>query len=319
MLKSGIDYFPLDVDLDTKIQLIEAEFGLKGFAVVVKLFQMIYGKQGYYCEWNEEIALLFGSQTGMGGNAVSEIVSASIRRGIFDKTLYEKYGILSSKGIQKRYWEAAKRRISVEFREEYLLFDDVKNQKNVNILRKNVCRNQKNVCRNYQSREEKSKVEKSREYNTPLYIPPLKGGGDREEKTSKTGVSASSQQSAEPEDSSCLPSAEGFVSVEGSAPSQPKEPKKEKGTTEAQIDEFFSKTWAIYPRKVSKVQARKTYGKKLSGRTSEDARMTANKIFLLLRSHMDEWEEKDRELEFIPHFSTWLNENIEDSPHKRRR
>lgn len=162
MLKSGIDYFPLDVDLDTKIQLIEAEFGLKGFAVVVKLFQMIYGKQGYYCEWNEEIALLFGSQTGMGGNAVSEIVSASIRRGIFDKTLYEKYGILSSKGIQKRYWEAAKRRISVEFREEYLLFDDVKNQKNVNILRKNVCRNQKNVCRNYQSREEKSKVEKSR-------------------------------------------------------------------------------------------------------------------------------------------------------------
>ena len=70
---------------------------------------------------------------------------------------------------------------------------------------------------------------------------------------------------------------------------------------------------------MSKVQARKTYGKKLSGRTSEDARMTANKIFLLLRSHMDEWEEKDRELEYIPHFSTWLNENIEDSPHKRRR
>lgn len=160
--------------------------------------------------------------------------------------------------------------------------------------------------------------EKRKEYNTPLYIPPLKWGGNREEKTS-TGVSASPQQSAEPEDSSCLPSAEGSVSVEGSAPSQPKKTKKEKGATEAQIDEYFSKTWAIYPRKVSKVQARKTYEKKLSGRTSEEARMTANKIFLLLRSHMDEWEEKDREIEYIPHFSTWLNENIEDSPYKRRR
>lgn len=36
-MKSGIDYFPLDVSLDDKFELIEAEFGLTGFAVVVKL------------------------------------------------------------------------------------------------------------------------------------------------------------------------------------------------------------------------------------------------------------------------------------------
>ena len=85
--KSGIDYFPLDTVLDTKFELIEAEFGLTGFAVVVKLFQKIYGEQGYYCEWTDEVALLFAHKCG-GGNAVSEIVSASIKRGIFDKGMY---------------------------------------------------------------------------------------------------------------------------------------------------------------------------------------------------------------------------------------
>ena len=51
-LKDGVTYFPLDVVLDEKFELIEAEFGIKGFAVVVKLYQKIYG-QGYYCEWTD--------------------------------------------------------------------------------------------------------------------------------------------------------------------------------------------------------------------------------------------------------------------------
>ena len=33
MAKSGIDYFPLDVILDEKFELIEAEYGLTGFGV----------------------------------------------------------------------------------------------------------------------------------------------------------------------------------------------------------------------------------------------------------------------------------------------
>ena len=38
--KIGLDYFPLDTDieLNDKIQLIESEFGLKGFAIIIKLF-----------------------------------------------------------------------------------------------------------------------------------------------------------------------------------------------------------------------------------------------------------------------------------------
>ena len=33
-MKDGIPYFPLDCELDSKFELIEAEFGLQGFAKV---------------------------------------------------------------------------------------------------------------------------------------------------------------------------------------------------------------------------------------------------------------------------------------------
>ena len=119
-MNNGINYFPLNVHLDDKFELIEAEFGLKGFAIVVKLFQKIYGQQGYYCEWTEDVALLFGKNVGLGGDAVSEIVRAAIKRGIFDSELYDKYQILTSRGIQERYFEAVSRRKEVEVRKEYL-------------------------------------------------------------------------------------------------------------------------------------------------------------------------------------------------------
>ena len=49
--KVGLDYFELDCQMEEKVRLIQAEYGLKGFAVFVKLLQKIYGERGYYCEW----------------------------------------------------------------------------------------------------------------------------------------------------------------------------------------------------------------------------------------------------------------------------
>ena len=40
-LKEGIDYFSLDCYMDDKIKMIQAEFGLKGFAIVVKLWHWV--------------------------------------------------------------------------------------------------------------------------------------------------------------------------------------------------------------------------------------------------------------------------------------
>lgn len=160
-IKGGVDYFPFDVSLDEKFELIEAEFGLTGFAVIVKLLQRIYGQQGYYCEFTNEVALLFGRRCGLGGNAVSEIVTAAIKRGIFDKSLFEKYQVLTSKGIQKRYFEAVSRRKSVDVDKRYLLVKCEDFFKNVSINWINVNINPKNDNDNTQSKVKESKVNKN--------------------------------------------------------------------------------------------------------------------------------------------------------------
>ena len=169
--KSGISYFPLDVVMDDSIKLIEAEFGLIGFAVVVKLWQKIYGGDGYYCEWTNEVALLFSRELGLGGNVVSEIINATIRRGIFDKDLFDKYGILTSKGVQSRYFEAAARRKDIEVKKQYLLVNVAKKAVIVDINPINVSNNEENVSNNPQSKSNKSKSNKSKTNNILPEIP----------------------------------------------------------------------------------------------------------------------------------------------------
>ena len=150
-MKNGIDFFPLDTVLDNKFKLIEAEFGLEGFAVVVKLLQYIYGEGGYYGEVNDDVVLLFSRNIGLGGNTVTEIINGAIRRGIFNKELYDKYRILTSEGIQNRYFNIVKRRQNVKVIKEYLLGDYIQNLDNVNI-------SQKNVNSSAQSKVKESKV-----------------------------------------------------------------------------------------------------------------------------------------------------------------
>ena len=103
-LKEGLDYFSLDCYMDSKIKLIQAEYGLKGFAIVVKLWQMIYREHGYYSEWNDEKALLFAYEecSDCGVKLLNEIVETCFRRDIFSEKLFRKYRILTSSGIQKR-------------------------------------------------------------------------------------------------------------------------------------------------------------------------------------------------------------------------
>lgn len=160
-LKDGLDYFSMDVHLDDKFQLLEAEHGLNGFAVIVKLYQKIYGGYGYYSQWNEEVALLFARSCGLGGNAVSEIVASAVRRGLFDGPLLNKYGILTSSGIQKRYFEATERRKSIKVIEEYLLLNVPSIPSNVNIISINADINSENANGNSQSKVKESKVKES--------------------------------------------------------------------------------------------------------------------------------------------------------------
>ena len=167
MGKEAFDFFPLDVHLSDKMELIEAEFGLIGFAVIVKLWMRIYGSRGYYCEFDEEVALMFSHKTGVGVNAVSEILNAAFKRGIFDKTLYEKYKILTSKGIQERCMKMCSRRKRFEVEKKYLLISVPDGFENVYIKGENVNISEENVYIFTQSKVKERKVKESKVNKIP--------------------------------------------------------------------------------------------------------------------------------------------------------
>ena len=163
MAKKGLDYFPVLCHFDPDTELLEAEFGIKGIAVLLKLYQRIYGGHGYYCEWNDEVALLFarrecGIPAGAEGcGVVSEVVNAALKRGIFDRKTHERHGVLTSAVIQETYLEAVKRRTDVEVQKEYLLLSAPAIPKNVNIVSGNAYINAENAYRNGQSKVNKNK------------------------------------------------------------------------------------------------------------------------------------------------------------------
>ena len=159
----GLPFFFLETHLNDDFKLIEAEFGLKGFAIVVKLFQKIYGERGYYCEWTNDVELLFSNSVNEGRSFVSEIVKASIKRGLFDKDLYERYGVLTSTGIQTQYLKAVSRRTQINVINEYLLIKVNNMPKNVNIISKNVDSFRENADIFPQRREENNREENNRE------------------------------------------------------------------------------------------------------------------------------------------------------------
>jgi len=130
--KEGLDYFPLDVDMDQddKLFFIEAKYGLIGFAIVVRLLMQIY-KEGYYKHYDDnKDAFLFAKRLSVDVNVIKNVVNDCINEGFFNKYLYEKYGILTSRGIQKRYLEACTRRKKVSIIKEYCLID-TENYKNI--------------------------------------------------------------------------------------------------------------------------------------------------------------------------------------------
>lgn len=173
-IKDGVDYFPLDVSVDKKFRLVEAKFGIVGFGIIVKLFQLIYAENGYYYEWDDDTALIMAAENScqkypLSIDDVQSIIREAIARGIFDKEMYDTYSILTSKGIQCRYLEMTKRRSRVDVEQRYLLIRIPEKAVNVYINGVNVNTNSKNADNNAQSKVKESKVNKSKvkESNMP--------------------------------------------------------------------------------------------------------------------------------------------------------
>lgn len=148
----GVLYFSVDCQFNDSVKLIQAEFGLVGIGLLVKLWQKIYGEKGYYTKWDADVALVFSSGCGVGVNVVNEVVSACLRRGLFDRAMFEKHKILTSDGIQERFAAATSRRESQKICGDYLLISAPKNWVIVYNNSISVDGNSKNVDDNSQSK-----------------------------------------------------------------------------------------------------------------------------------------------------------------------
>lgn len=104
MSKQGLDYFPMDTDIfnDLKIRKLIKYQGGKAISVYALLLCNIY-KNGYYIEWDEELPFICSELTGFDEAYVLEVIKTCLSLGLFSKELFDKYEVLTSKGIQERY------------------------------------------------------------------------------------------------------------------------------------------------------------------------------------------------------------------------
>ena len=125
-LKIGLDYWPMDTDYfsDEKFQFIVAKCGLIGEIICVRLFAKIY-RNGYFTRWIEDDRLLFAKNLNDGVTLefVNNVTNEAIKRELFDKTMFNEFSILTSKGIQDRYMKICtdSRRINIVIDPNYSL------------------------------------------------------------------------------------------------------------------------------------------------------------------------------------------------------
>lgn len=109
--KKGLEYFPFDAGFfrDKKIKLLRGEHGADGVEIYMRLLCKIYEDNGYYLRWdNTEDYELLAEETGYSIDKVRLIISTLFRRSLLDYILFERGNVLSSHGIQRRYFEAVK-------------------------------------------------------------------------------------------------------------------------------------------------------------------------------------------------------------------
>lgn len=133
--KEGIDYAGWDTSIfdgDDRIDALIDSQGIAGFTVYFYLCQKAYGTHGYYLCWGSSQAASVSRRLGKGCSAalVASVVEKCLQICLFDRELFDLHGILTSRGIQRRYWAVKKDRSRNEVPTEYWLLGDCESAEN---------------------------------------------------------------------------------------------------------------------------------------------------------------------------------------------
>lgn len=128
-LKTGIDYFPLDVDFlsDIKIRKLMRGIGTESIGVIISILSNIYRDNGYFISVDDDFYFLIAEEVGTTELIVEKVVKKSLDIDFFEPELFNDFKILTSLGIQKRYLQACEKRKVIEFESNYLLLTNFDN------------------------------------------------------------------------------------------------------------------------------------------------------------------------------------------------
>jgi len=103
--KSGLDYFPLDVNFlqDRKVRRISSRHHAAGIAALTSLFCLIYKEKGYYVPWNQDTLFDVAQEACCEEAEMQAIIDDCLAVGLFDPHIYKVYSVLTSQVIQEQY------------------------------------------------------------------------------------------------------------------------------------------------------------------------------------------------------------------------
>lgn len=173
--KTGIDYFPFDVDFfsDKKIKILKSRFGVDGITIYLYLLCEIY-RNGYYIEYDDDYTYIIADDLGMSGEKVKQVLSYLLERSLLTSILLLPVTVITSHGIQCRFQEAVKGRAAksgVEVDKQIWLLNEqetlpfIKYTQNSVFSENNESFSEKNQSKSEIYAIKESKVNKSKEKN----------------------------------------------------------------------------------------------------------------------------------------------------------
>lgn len=127
--KIGLTYFSHDCDstADPKLKILLAKYGVIGYGTYWKILEEGYKEKGYYFDCTEDNIILLSSDLKLDVEKVQEIINFMIEKKLFNKEIYEKYSVLTSKRMQRNYIAGSEQRKKIEVNSKHLLID-IKNE-----------------------------------------------------------------------------------------------------------------------------------------------------------------------------------------------
>lgn len=128
--KDGFRYYNVDTERyqDMKVKRLKRQYRCDGIAVYDYILCETYRVKGYYLECDSNMIFDISDCFGIEENLVEEIINYCCSLGLFDKIMYVKKSIITSKSIQIRFTDMSKRakRYSAKIREELSLIQEGK-------------------------------------------------------------------------------------------------------------------------------------------------------------------------------------------------